>query len=205
MANHWIFGDIHSYSSRKHMKFKFYGPTYKRLSQTTNNQKNAHQQPLIARSWMEWSSLWIPMMVLLRFGVIESHFCCWFTILETVCTWKWMVGILISFWDAAYFQGRADSFRECNMAVNSRLERWLFVVLFVSPVFFCRNKKTWGPAKHEVVFVDDGILFHFFFWNENHHPGQSMAGWILVRMSKESYCWWKKSQATTWDVKKTCM
>ena len=29
-------------------------------------------------------------------------------------TWKWMVGVLVSFWGPAYFQVRAVSFRECS-------------------------------------------------------------------------------------------
>ena len=32
-------------------------------------------------------------------------------------TWKWMVGILFSFWVSAYFQGRTVSFRECKLAL----------------------------------------------------------------------------------------
>ena len=34
----------------------------------------------------------------------------------TARTWKWMVGILVSFWVSAYFQGRTVSLRECSSA-----------------------------------------------------------------------------------------
>jgi len=41
----------------------------------------------------------------------------------TVCTWKLMVGRLLSLWGPAYFQGRAVSFRECKLPGNHGQQR----------------------------------------------------------------------------------
>ena len=69
----------------------------------------------------------------------------------TVCTWKLMVGILVSIWGPAYFQGRTVSFRECRCLINIGM---LEPVPKVSPRLGFSNFRR-KPSRIDVKF------FHF--------------------------------------------
>ncbi len=97
-----------------------------------------------------------------------------FTLPETnsESPWKWMVGILLSYWGPAYFQGRAVSFREGTV---------FLLHLFTKPRQYSIAKR----FKPESFGYFGRIPRSIFY--------RASLGEVVTMEKFESYCWWKKS------------